>query len=75
MHLLEEALQALGEADSALRARTLGSLARALLYASALGQVAESSQQVVERVQRIGKQAVDIARRVGDPACWLSHSG
>jgi class 3 adenylate cyclase/DNA-binding CsgD family transcriptional regulator len=67
VHLLEEARQALGEADSALRARTLGSLTRALLYASALGQVAEASQQVVEMVQRIGRQAVEIARRVGDP--------
>jgi DNA-binding CsgD family transcriptional regulator len=67
VHLLEEARQALGDADSALRARTLGSLTRALLYASALGQVAETSQQVVEMVQRIGKQAAEMARRVGDP--------
>jgi hypothetical protein len=67
VHLLEEARQALGDADSALRARTLGSLTRALLYASAQGQVAEASQQVVEMVQCIGKQAVEMARRVGDP--------
>jgi DNA-binding CsgD family transcriptional regulator len=67
VRLLEEARQALGESDSALQARTLGSLARALLYASAQGQAAADIQQVMQMVQRLGKQAVKTARRVGDP--------
>jgi DNA-binding CsgD family transcriptional regulator len=67
VRLLEEARQALGEVDSALRARTLGSLARALLYASAQGEAAVDAQRVIEMVQRIGKQAIEIARRIGDP--------
>jgi DNA-binding CsgD family transcriptional regulator len=66
VHLLEEARQALGEADSTLRARTLGSLSRALLFAGAHGEMAEDAQQTVERVQRIGKQAIEIARSIAD---------
>ncbi len=57
VRLLEEALQALGEAESALRARTLGSLARALLYAGLQQQAAVYAEQ-----------AVAMARRVSDPA-------
>ena len=57
VRLLEEGLQALGEAESALRARTLGSLARALLYAGLQQQAAVYAEQ-----------AVAMARRVSDPA-------
>jgi DNA-binding CsgD family transcriptional regulator len=54
--LLEEALAALGEADSPLRARVLARLAMALLY----------SPQV-ERRLALSEQAVQMARRLGDP--------
>jgi DNA-binding CsgD family transcriptional regulator/tetratricopeptide (TPR) repeat protein len=57
VRLLEEALPALGEAETALRARTLGSLARALLYTGLLQHAAVYA-----------KQAVALARRVRDPA-------
>jgi predicted ATPase/DNA-binding CsgD family transcriptional regulator len=55
--LLEEALESLGEGDSTLKARVLGSLTRAIAYTGALDQAA-----VVER------QAVEMARRLGDMA-------
>jgi DNA-binding CsgD family transcriptional regulator/tetratricopeptide (TPR) repeat protein len=55
--LLHDALQALGETESPLKARVLGSLARAMVFTGALDQAA-----VVE------KQAVEMARRLGDPA-------
>ena len=55
--LLEEALAALGEADSPLRARVLAGLARALV----------SSPQV-ERRLALSEDAVRMARRLGDPA-------
>ena len=57
MRLLEEALPALGEAETALRARTLGSLARALLYTGLL-----------QHATVYAEQAVALARRVSDPA-------
>jgi DNA-binding CsgD family transcriptional regulator len=55
--LLEEALVALGEADSRLRARVLARLARALLFTPQ-----------VERRLALSEQAVQLARRLGDPA-------
>jgi DNA-binding NarL/FixJ family response regulator len=55
--LLEEALAALGEADSPLRARVLARLAKALLF----------SPQV-ERRLALSEEAVALARRLGDPA-------
>jgi DNA-binding CsgD family transcriptional regulator len=55
--LLEEALVALGEADSSLRARVLARLALALLY----------SPHVARR-RALSEQAVQMARRLGDPA-------
>jgi DNA-binding CsgD family transcriptional regulator len=54
--LLEEALRALDREASVLRARVLGSLARALLFTGVLEQAAAYAQQ-----------AVEVARRVGDP--------
>jgi predicted ATPase/class 3 adenylate cyclase/DNA-binding NarL/FixJ family response regulator len=57
VRLLEEALPALGEAETALRSRTLGSLARALLYTGLLQHAAAYAEQ-----------AVALARRVRDPA-------
>jgi DNA-binding NarL/FixJ family response regulator len=57
VRLLEEARLALGEAETALRARTLGSLARALLYTGLRQHAAVYAEQ-----------AVGLARRVGDPA-------
>src|SRR5262249_38188268 len=56
--LLEEALDALPRADSALRAGLLGMLAAAL-------HLSESSEQQKELLSR---QAVEMAERVGDPA-------
>ena len=55
--LLEEALAALGEADSPLRARVLAGLARALV----------STPQVRRRLA-LSEDAVQMARRLGDPA-------
>ena len=55
--LLEEALAALGEADSPLRARVLAGLARALV-----------SAPQVERRLALSEDAVRMARRLGDPA-------
>jgi class 3 adenylate cyclase len=57
VHLLEEALEALGKEDSVLRVRVLGGLARALSFAGA-----------PERAEVVGQQAIDMARRLGDPA-------
>ena len=55
--LLEEALVALGDTDSQLRARVLARLARALL----------ATPQVDRRLQ-LSQEAVELARRLGDPA-------
>jgi tetratricopeptide (TPR) repeat protein len=57
VELLEEALVALGGADSPLRARVLARLAKALLFTSQ-----------VERRLALSEQAVGLARRLGDPA-------
>jgi predicted ATPase/DNA-binding CsgD family transcriptional regulator len=57
MRLLEDALQALSLAESALRAKMLASLARALLYTGLQQQAAGYAEQ-----------AVVMARRVSDPA-------
>jgi DNA-binding CsgD family transcriptional regulator len=56
VRLLNAALDALPEADSALRARVLGSSAATLVWTGQLKQAAERAQQ-----------AVDTARRVGEP--------
>ncbi|MGH8896625.1 MAG: ATP-binding protein [Egibacteraceae bacterium] len=56
VHLLEEALEALGDIDSALRARVLARLAKALLFTPLL-----------ERRRMLSEQAVAMARRIGDP--------
>ncbi len=55
--LLEESLGILGEEDSALRARVQARLAGALLYAASR-----------ERRASMSLEAVEMARRVGDPA-------
>ena len=55
--LLESALGALGEKDSTLKARVLGSLAKALVFTGAF-----------EEATVVEKQAVAMARRLGDPA-------
>ena len=55
--LLEEALTALGKPDSPLRARVLAGLARALV-----------STPQVERRLALSEDAVQMARRLGDPA-------
>jgi tetratricopeptide (TPR) repeat protein len=55
--LLEEALDLLGDTDSALRARVLGRLAKALLFTP-----------LRDRRSMLCDQAVATARRVGDPA-------
>jgi class 3 adenylate cyclase/DNA-binding CsgD family transcriptional regulator len=56
VHLLEEALRTLDREASVLRARALGSLARALLFTGVLEQAAACAQQGVE-----------VARQAGDP--------
>jgi DNA-binding CsgD family transcriptional regulator/tetratricopeptide (TPR) repeat protein len=53
---LEEALSALPIGDSALKARVLGSLTRALYFSGS-----------PERAYTIGQRALEMARRVGDP--------
>jgi DNA-binding CsgD family transcriptional regulator len=55
--LLEEALAALNDADSPLRARVLAGLAKALV-----------SAPQVERRLALSEDAVEMARRLGDPA-------
>jgi DNA-binding CsgD family transcriptional regulator/tetratricopeptide (TPR) repeat protein len=55
--LLEEALVALGEADSPLRALVLARLAKALLFTPQ-----------VDRRLALSEQAVQMARRLGDPS-------
>src|SRR4029453_8432706 len=55
--LLEEALSGLTEGDSSLKARVLGNLARALLFTGAFAPAAA-----------VEAQAVEMARRIGDPA-------
>jgi DNA-binding CsgD family transcriptional regulator len=57
VELLEEALAALGEGDSLLRAQVLARLARALLYTPE-----------VERRLALSEDAVRMAGRLGDPA-------
>jgi DNA-binding CsgD family transcriptional regulator len=57
IRLLQEVLGVLGEEDSALKARVLGALTRALIYTGSL-----------EQAMVIGQQAVHMARRVGDPS-------
>jgi tetratricopeptide (TPR) repeat protein len=52
--LLERALEALGESDSALRARVMGRLATALFYAGR------------GRAPRLARPALEMARQVGD---------
>jgi tetratricopeptide (TPR) repeat protein len=53
--LLEEALDRLGERDSGARARTLAGLADALHF-----------REPPERVQALSREAVEMARRLGD---------
>lgn len=57
VRLLRNALSALGDEDSALRARTLGGLARALSFTGLRDQATV-----------VGEEAIMMARRVGDPA-------
>jgi DNA-binding winged helix-turn-helix (wHTH) protein len=57
LDLLEEALHALGDVDSPLRARVLGRLAVELYWSAA-----------PERRAALSEQAVDMARRTGDRA-------
>ena len=55
--LLEDGLSALGEADSVLRVQLLSRLAAALRHGPSR-----------ERRERISEEAIQIARRIGDPA-------
>jgi DNA-binding NarL/FixJ family response regulator len=57
VELLEVALEVLGEADSRLRARVLARLARALIF----------TPQTQRRLA-LSQEAVELARRLGDPA-------
>ncbi len=58
--ILEEALEALGQTDSKLRARTLAALASALHYSA-----------VPRRVARLREEALEMARRLEDPPTLL----
>jgi DNA-binding CsgD family transcriptional regulator len=55
--LLNEALYALGEADSALRARVLGRLAMEYLYSSLRAERHALSQEAVAIARRLGERA------------------
>lgn len=57
VQMLTEALEMLGESESTRKARLLGSLARALTFTRAFAQATHVEQQ-----------AVEMARRIGDPA-------
>lgn len=57
VRLLEEALNVLEDGDSELKARVLAALSRAFIFTGGL-----------ERAEIIGRQAVQMARRLGDPA-------
>lgn len=57
VHLLEEALAALGEGDSVLRVKVLGQLANELLF----------DLETQARGREIGRAALAAARRLGDP--------
>jgi eukaryotic-like serine/threonine-protein kinase len=54
--ILEQAIQAVGESDLALRSRLLGHLARALYFS-----------EDFEPVSRLGEQTVAVAEKAGDP--------
>jgi DNA-binding CsgD family transcriptional regulator len=60
VHLLEMALEALGEQDSVLRARVLSSLARALVFAG-----------TQEHGMVVGRAAIEMARCIGDTSALL----
>lgn len=60
LQLLEVASRALGEGKSALKARLLGSLARAMVFAGSCAQGIAISQQAVAMARRIG-DAVTLA--------------
>jgi class 3 adenylate cyclase/DNA-binding NarL/FixJ family response regulator len=62
--LLEEALHGLGEAESALRARTMGSLARAL-----------RNMGLHQEATAYAYQAIALGRRIGDPAVLAFNLG
>src|SRR5262249_45599328 len=67
VRLLEDALRALGNEDSALRSRVVLGLARALMYATG-----------PDRSGALADEALAIARRVGEPgalatALWARH--
>jgi DNA-binding CsgD family transcriptional regulator len=57
VRLIEDTLSALGEGDSELKARLLAALSRALIFSGGL-----------ERAEITGQRAVQMARRIGDPA-------
>jgi DNA-binding CsgD family transcriptional regulator/tetratricopeptide (TPR) repeat protein len=57
VRLLEDALAMLGEGDTPLKARVLGSLGRARAFTGAF-----------EQAMAVEQQAVEMARRIGDPA-------
>ena len=61
VHLLEIALEALGEHDSVLRVRVLSSLARALVFSG-----------TEERSIVVGRAAIEMARRVGNLGALLA---
>ena len=57
VRLLEEAVEALDQEDSHTRARALAGLARALQFSG-----------LQERASSVGQQALEVARRLNDPA-------
>ena len=60
-HLLEAALASLGDGDHVLRARVLGSLARAMVFTG-----------LFEQAVTVETQAIEMARRLGDPATLVA---
>ncbi|CAN5641323.1 AAA family ATPase [soil metagenome] len=65
VRLMAEALEALSEEDSVLRAQLLGRLATGTLNLVAVGRLTESAS--VEEVDVWSLEAVAMARRLGDP--------
>ena len=57
VRLLEDARVALGAGDSPLKARVLGSLARALVFTGALEQAVTVEEQAIEMARRLGDSA------------------
>jgi DNA-binding CsgD family transcriptional regulator len=72
VRLLRDALAAIGEEDSVLRAELLGSLTRALIFSGGLEEAMRVNEQAVGMARRLGDAgALAAALRAGVSARWL----